>query len=112
MTRDRQEGIGRTNVSHLEGRILVKGWRSKFIFTLLVFFAGFATAIHTLAPTSEEEKTTERRSEKGSSESKFNSEEFVENFNTGMHKALEFGKEAAQRTGKLLREKVKEMRDA
>ena len=112
MTRDRQEGIGRTNVSHLEGRILVKGWRSKFIFTLLVFFAGFATAIHTLAPTSEGKKTTEQRSEKGSSESKFNSEEFVEHFNTGMHKALEFGKEAAQRTGKLLREKVKEMRDA
>ncbi len=56
----------------------MKGWRSKFIFTLLVFFAGFATAIHTLAPAPEKEKTTERRSERSSLESKFKSEEFVE----------------------------------
>ena len=91
----------------------MKGWRSRFIFTLLVFFAGFATAIHTLAPAPEDKAAaTERRSVKNSPESKFNPEEFVENFNTGMHKALEFGKEAAMRTGKLLREKVKEMRDA
>ena len=89
----------------------MKGWRSRFIFTLVVFFAGFATAIYTLAP-APEEKTTGQRSEKNSPVSKFDSEEFVESFNTGMHKCLEFGKKAATRTGKLLREKLKEMRDA
>ena len=88
----------------------MKGWRSRFIFTLVVFFAGFATAIYTLAP-APEGKVIEHSS-RNSPESKFNSEEFVENFNTGMHKCLEFGKEAAMRTGKLLREKLKEMRDA
>ncbi len=88
----------------------MRGWRSKFIFTLLVFFAGFATAIYTLAPAPEGKAT--RHSDKNSPQSKFNSEEFIEDFNTGMHKCLEFGKEAAQRTGKLLREKLKEMRDA
>ena len=88
----------------------MKGWRSRFIFTLVVFFAGFATAIYTLAPAPEGKGI--EHSDKNSLESKFNSEEFVENFNTGMHKCLEFGKKAALRTGKLLREKVKEMRDA
>ena len=76
----------------------------------MVYLAGFATAIYTLAP-APEGKAIEH-SDKNSPQSKFNSEEFVENFNTGMHKCLEFGKEAALRTGKLLREKVKEMRDA
>ncbi len=110
--RERLGGLADTNVSHLEGRILVKGWRSRFIFTLLVFFAGFATAIHTLAPAPDDETTaTERYSAKTSPEWKFNSEEFVEDLNSGMHKALEFGKKAAVRTGKVLRKKVKEMRD-
>jgi len=76
-----------------------------------VYFAGFATAIHTLAPAPEDEATPiERRSVKKTPESKFNSEEFVADFNSGMHKALEFGKAVAMRTGKLLREKVKEVR--
>jgi hypothetical protein len=98
------------NVSRLEGRILVRGWRSKFIFTLLVFFAGFATAIYTLAPAPEDKATG--HSDKNSAQSKFDSEEFVENFNTGMHKCLEFGKEAARRTATLLKDKLKEIRDA
>ena len=89
----------------------MRGWRSKLIFTLVVFFAGFATAVYILAP-APEEKTTWQRCENNSTTSKFNSEEFVEDFNTGMHKCLEFGKKAALHTGKLLKEKVKEMRDA
>jgi hypothetical protein len=95
----------------LEGRMLVKGWRSRFIFTLLVFFAGFATAVYTLAP-APEEKTTRQCSESGSPDSKFNSQKFVEDFNTGMHKCLEFGKKAALHTGRLLKEKAKELREA
>lgn len=88
----------------------MKGWRSKFIFTLLVFFAGFATAIYTLAPPPEGQVA--RHSDTNSPQSEFNSEEFVKDFNTGMHKCLEFGKEAALRTAKLVREKIKELREA
>ena len=88
----------------------MRGWRSKFIFTLLVFFAGFATAIYTLAPAPEDKAIG--HSDKNSPQAKFNSEEFVKDFNSGIHKCLEFGKEAAQRTAKLLKEKLKEMRDA
>ena len=88
----------------------MRGWRSKFIFTLIVFFAGFATAIYILAPPPEGQAA--RHSDNNSQQSQFNSEEFVKDFNSGMHKCLEFGKEAALRTAKLLKEKIKEMRDA
>ena len=88
----------------------MRGWRSRFIFTLIVYFAGFATAIYTLAPAPEGE--TARHSEKGAPSVKFDSREFVESFNSGMHKCLAFGKEAARRTAKLVKAKVKEMRDA
>ena len=91
--------------------MLVKSWRSRFIFTLLVFFAGFATAVYTLAP-APEEKATDGRCENDSPMSTFNSEKFVEDFNAGIHKCLKFGKKAALHTGKLLREKAKELRDA
>ena len=88
----------------------MRGWRSKFIFTLLVFFAGFATAIYILAP-APKDKTT-GYSDNNSPQSQLNSEEFVESFNSGMHKCLDFGKKAARRTAKLLKDKLKEMRDA
>ncbi len=88
----------------------MRGWRSRFVFTLIVYFAGFASAIYTLAPAPKGEAA--RRPRDGEPSAKFNSGEFVESFNSGMHKCLAFGKEAAQRTAKLVKEKVKEMRDA
>jgi hypothetical protein len=92
----------------------LSGWRSKLIFLLIIYFAGFATAIYTLAPTPKSDgKTTlggfVRHSE---GESRITSEEFVESFNTGMHKCVDFGKEAACRTAKFLKEKIKKMREA
>ena len=88
----------------------MRGWRNRFILTLIVYCAGFATAIYTLAPAPKEKAA--RRSEKGAPSAKFDSEEFVESFNSGMHKCLAFGKEAAQRTAKLVKAKVEDMRDA
>ena len=88
----------------------MRGWRSRFIFTLIVYFAGFATAIYTLAPAPEGE--TARHFDDDTPGVRFDSGEFVESFNSGMHKCLAFGKEAAQRTAKLVKEKLKEMRDA
>ncbi len=88
----------------------MRGWRSRFVFTLIVYFAGFATAIYTLAP--EPKGETAQHSGDGTPGAQFNRGEFVESFNSGMHKCLTFGKEAAQRTAKLVKAKVKEMRDA
>ena len=88
----------------------MRGWRSRFVFTLIVYFAGFATAIYALAPAPKSETTQESKRSKPYAQ--FDSQEFVASFNTGMHKCLEFGKEAAQRTAKIVKEKVKELRDA
>ena len=96
-----------------EGRRLLRGWRSKLIFLLIIYFAGFATAIYTLAPTPESNGQAAlggfvRRSGNGS---RITSQKFVESFNAGMHKGVDFGKEAACRTAKFLKEKYKQMRD-
>lgn len=90
----------------------MSGWRSKLIFLLIVYFAGFATAIYTLAPTPENAKPFDLGSllpsRTGQAKS-INKEEFVESFNTGMHKAIAFGKVAAVHAGEFMREKLKEM---
>lgn len=98
---------------HWEGRMIVSGWRSKLILMLIVYCAGFATAIYTLAPTPESSGRASlsgfvRPSEKIS---RITRGEFVESFNTGMHKCVEFGKEAACRTAKSLKKKIKEIRE-
>ena len=86
----------------------MKGWRTKFIFLLIVYFGGFATAIYMLAPTPEGDV---HQSNKISAMADFQSEEFVKSFNTGMHKCLAFGKDTAWRTAEFLKEKLKEMRE-
>lgn len=88
----------------------MRGWRTKFIFMLIVYFAGFATAIYTLAPAPDGKVA--RSSDKNSPLSQFDSEQFVESFNSGMHKCLDFGKDAALRTATIVKKKVKEIRDA
>jgi hypothetical protein len=88
----------------------MRGWRTKFIFLLIVYFAGFATAIYMLAPAPE--GSTDKSFGKTSSISAFNSQEFVESFNAGIHKCLAFGKVAASHTAEFIKEKIKEIREA
>ena len=96
-----------------EGGNIVSGWRSKFIFLLIVYFAGFATAIYTLAPAPGNNSKPfalgtllPSRSQEGKSMTR---EEFVASFNAGMHKCIDMGKSAAMHTGKLIKEKLDEM---
>ena len=88
----------------------MKGWRTRFIFTLIVYFAGFATAIYMLAPTPE--GVNDKSFSSTSAFSKFDSEEFVKTFNLGIHKCLAFGKVAAIHTAEFLKEKFEEIREA
>ena len=87
----------------------MKGFRSKLIFSFLVYFAGFATAIYFLAPPPAGQDT--KQIEIGNVRTKIDSQEFVQSFNSGMRKCLAFGKEAAQRTAKLVKEKVDEVKE-
>jgi hypothetical protein len=82
----------------------VKSWRAKFIFLFLVYFAGFATAIYMLAPPPEGQAAQSD----GSAHVQFDSEKFVKSFNSGMHKCVDIGKEAAHRTAEYIKEKYQE----
>jgi hypothetical protein len=92
----------------------MRGWRIKFVFLLIVYFGGFATAIYILAPVPENKakayaasfvrsKTT---GEKNSVFSALKSDEFAKSFNSGIHKCIEFGKDAAWRTAKFIKQKI------
>lgn len=83
------------------------GWRSKFVFVLIVYVAGFATAVYCLSPAPDPEPG--QYADKGRVLAKLKSEEFARSVNSGMHKAIAFGKEAAARTAEVIREKVDEI---
>ncbi len=82
------------------------GWRGKLIFLLIVYFAGFATAIYCLAPVPENQDL--KSCEEGLVYSAFQSDELAQSFNSGMHKCIDFGKDAARRTGVFLKQKFDE----
>jgi len=93
----------------------MRGWRTKFIFLLIVYFAGFATAIYTLAPVPENKANASANSsflrsktagEKNSVFSALKSDEFAKSFNTGIHKCIDFGKDAVWRTAKFIKQKI------
>jgi len=93
----------------------MRGWRTKFIFLLIVYFGGFATAIYTLAPVPENKANASANSsflrsktagEESSVFSALKSEEFAKSFNTGIHKCIEFSKDAAWRTAKFIKQKI------
>ena len=88
----------------------MRGWRTKLIFLLVIYFAGFATAIYTLAPVPDDKV---RQPFDGSTAySGFKSDDFAKSFNAGMHKCIDFGKDAAWRTAAFIKQKVKEMPEA
>jgi len=79
------------------------GWRSKLVLLLVVYFAGFATAIYCLAPT----PIDQGQLSAGNNlvHSAFKSDEFAKSFNTGMHKAIDFAKQAVLKAGVYIKEK-------
>ena len=80
------------------------GLRGKFVFLLVVYAAGFLTAIYCLAPTPEQ--TSGRSGQQGFALSALKSDEFAHSVNSGMHKAIDLGKETAVRAAKMIRERI------
>jgi hypothetical protein len=80
------------------------GWRSKFVFVLVVYFAGFATAIYCLAPAPEGQKGTPQG--KGLFGSALRSDRIVASVNSGIHKCIGVGKEAATLAALKIQEEV------
>jgi hypothetical protein len=85
---------------------IIKGWRNKLIFLLVVYFAGFATAVYCLAPAPQ--GTVNQNREKGFANLTFKSEEFAMTFNEGLHKVIDFSKSAALRTADFIKEEYKQ----
>jgi len=95
------------------------GWRTKFVFLLIVYAAGFATAVYCLAPTPDQ-KVQPPRQLAGTSNavqhvwesaqvgSTLKSQELIKSFNSGMHKCIGFSKEAVAEAAKLLQTKIDE----
>ncbi len=84
----------------------MRGWRIKFLFLLIVYFAGFATAIYCLAPVPDGQNL--RSGERGFVDSMVKSDEFAESFNCGLHKCIDFGRDAARRAGRYIKRKLDE----
>ncbi len=84
------------------------GWRTKFVFMLVVYFAGFATAIYCLVPAPEQ--AAGRSGQRTFADKALKSDEFAKSVNCGMHKAIDFSKEAATRAAEMIREKIDEAR--
>jgi hypothetical protein len=87
------------------------GWRTKFVFLLIVYCAGFATAIYFLAPTPEK-KTSQGKSQSplqlAQMGAALKAQELIKSFNGGMHKCVGFSKEAADEAAKLIEAKISE----
>ena len=83
------------------------GWRGKFVFLLMVYAAGFATAIYFLAPPPEttSANTGGNQSQAGS----FDAQAFTHTVNSGLHKGVDFTKEIVHQTSIMIKEKIKEM---
>ncbi|MBA7710763.1 hypothetical protein ES703_119709 [subsurface metagenome] len=81
----------------------MKTWRGKLVFLLIIYFAGFATAIYTLAPVPENQTRQTRK--KTFAYSALKSDEFAQSFNTGMRKCLDFSKDVAYRAGRFIKQK-------
>ena len=82
------------------------GWRTKFVSLLIVYAAGFATAVYCLAPAPE--LTSQPSLQLAQLGSALNSQKLVNSFNSGMHKCIGFSKEAALEAAKLIRTKMDE----
>lgn len=82
------------------------GLRAKFVFLLIVYAAGFLTAIYCLAPAPDQPPG--RSGQRGFARKGLKSDEFARSVNSGMHKAIDLSKEAAQRAAQMIREKIDE----
>jgi len=84
------------------------GWRTKLVFLLIVYCAGFATAVYYLAPLPEGQ-TAPSSLQVAQVSSALKAQTLIRSFNSGMHKCVGFSKEAARDAAKLIATKIKEV---
>ena len=82
------------------------GWRGKLICLLIVYCAGFATAIYYFAPVSPTQDAVCDSKDFPQTDAK--SDQFAESLNVTLHKGVHYTKEAASRTAEYLKQKASE----
>ena len=82
------------------------GWRTKFVFMLIIYSAGFATAIYLTAPPPNEGGASQ--SPKNRLSGTVDSRKLAVAMNTGIHKVADLSKELAIRATALIKQQVKE----
>ena len=82
------------------------GLKSKILVLLMVFFAGFATAIYYLAPSSQ--NADNQSAGKSFTYSSERSDEFAKNFNAKMHEYMKDAKVAAEKASTYIKAKLDE----
>lgn len=80
------------------------GWRMKFVFLLIVYCAGFATAVYCLAPTPKQDagKSLGWAGMAGT----IKSEELARSVSSGIHKCVDLGQEAAAQLAKRIQAQI------
>ena len=84
----------------------MRNWRGKLIMALIIYFAGFATAIYFLAPVTETggEPAKVTRSRESNSET----QQFAIAFNGKLKQALSFAEEKAVEIGQVIKTELAE----
>ena len=91
------------------------GWRGKFIFLLLVYFAGFATAVYHLGPeptqaVEQVDQQYESKSFTDFSASAIDSDRLLKTLNTSMHKLAHLTKGLSIKATDYIKQKIEESR--
>jgi hypothetical protein len=90
------------------------GWKFKLFFISLVYVAGFSTAIYLLAPNPQaanpqvENQTVEFESalsKEGLNLSEAQKQQFIQIYNSGLHKGIAISKDAILRLNELIKQK-------
>ena len=84
-------------------------WRSRILFALIIYFAGFATAIYALAPVADA-KHSGSRDVKVSNHTDYGSksERFALAFNSQMRKCISVAEEQGAKIGEFIKVKLAE----
>ena len=93
------------------------GWRGKFIFLLLIYFAGFATAVYHLGPEPTQAQAVEQSGQQQGSKSftdfsasAIDSDKLLKTLNTSMHKLAHLTKDVSIKATNYIKQKFEESR--
>ena len=86
----------------------MRGLRGRCLFALIMFFAGFATAIYMLAPAPDGPGSYQAGTEYRDVEVGSKNEQFAMKFNVGMRKCLSFAEDKAVELSEVVKTKLAE----